>query len=635
MNTFVRFMQPAEVAKNLGRHWIAPALFLILLFVPAAFGQTIIFQEDFESGQGDWFADNGVWEIGKPTAGPDSTHSPENCAGTILTGNYPPNANSNLISPRITLPSILTGERLQMYFWHWFRINEDDFSGTDKGRVYVSVNDGSWIPITNLFSGLSPLWTQVCVDLSEYAGERIRLAFGFTSTYRVEDRGWYVDDLSIVKKNEVKLANTEDFEKGIGDWYADNGLWEVGQPQGGVSEAHSGNNVAGVVLTGNYFPNANTRLISPPIHLETILPSEQLLMYFWHWFVINEDDFSGPDQAFVQISVQGGPWETIGGPFSGICSLWTRTAVNLSAFAGSVVRIAFYFVSTYRVEATGWYIDDLSIKKIPVLYAHNENFENGLKDWYCDNGLWQVGKPTVGPPTAFSGENCAAVVLNGNYFPNANSRFISPAFQLVPLSGQKPELFFWHWFRINEDDFSGPDQGYVQISVNGKPWQTIGGPYTGISERWTQTSLPSSVDLSAYADSTVRVAFYFVSTYRVEDRGWYIDDIRFNGVVSVHERKTKNHSATSFILHQNYPNPFNPETVILYELPQMSQVEVAIFNLLGERIRTLANQRQIAGQHRLHWDGRNEFGMSVPSGVYLYRLRAGDFVQTRKMVLMQ
>ncbi len=89
------------------------------------------------------------------------------------------------------------------------------------------------------------------------------------------------------------------------------------------------------------------------------------------------------------------------------------------------------------------------------------------------------------------------------------------------------------------------------------------------------------------------------------------------------------------ILHQNYPNPFNPSTTITYELPRTSQVKVAIFNLLGERIRTLVNQRQTAGQHRLHWDGRNEFGMSVPSGVYLYRLRASEFVQTRKMILMQ
>lgn len=112
-----------------------------------------------------------------------------------------------------------------------------------------------------------------------------------------------------------------------------------------------------------------------------------------------------------------------------------------------------------------------------------------------------------------------------------------------------------------------------------------------------------------------------------------IDNVRVDFLTSVKEIKID--TPQIFQLEQNYPNPFNPSTTILYELPQMSQVEAAIFNLLGERIRTLVNQRQTAGQHRLQWDGRNEFGMPMPSGVYLYRLRAGEFVQTRKMVLMQ
>ena len=90
-----------------------------------------------------------------------------------------------------------------------------------------------------------------------------------------------------------------------------------------------------------------------------------------------------------------------------------------------------------------------------------------------------------------------------------------------------------------------------------------------------------------------------------------------------------------FLLLQNHPNPFNPETVILYELPQTSQAEVTIFNLLGEQVRTLVNHRQAAGQHRLPWDGRDERGKAMPSGIYLYRLRVGEFVQTRKMMLMQ
>jgi choice-of-anchor C domain-containing protein len=115
--------------------------------------------------------------------------------------------------------------------------------------------------------------------------------------------------------------------------------------------------------------------------------------------------------------------------------------------------------------------------------------------------------------------------------------------------------------------------------------------------------------------------------------GPVIDKVRVDFLTYVEE--TANVPRLSFTLEQNYPNPFNPETTILYELPHAGQVEIAIFNLLGERVRLLVNQRQAAGQYRILWDGRNENGKSMPSGVYLYRLRAGEFVQTRKMILMQ
>ena len=77
---------------------------------------TVIFSEDFESGQGNWFADNGLWEIGIPTFGPPSAHAGTNCAGTVLDGTYPPNANTRLISPAITLPNPSGGETIQLKF---------------------------------------------------------------------------------------------------------------------------------------------------------------------------------------------------------------------------------------------------------------------------------------------------------------------------------------------------------------------------------------------------------------------------------------------------------------------------------------------------------------------------------------
>lgn len=90
-----------------------------------------------------------------------------------------------------------------------------------------------------------------------------------------------------------------------------------------------------------------------------------------------------------------------------------------------------------------------------------------------------------------------------------------------------------------------------------------------------------------------------------------------------------------FILHQNFPNPFNGTTTIRYELPEASFVNVAIYNIRGQTVAILTNTRQLAGQHQIRWDGKNREGRSVPSGVYVYRIKAGKYLKTLKMVLVE
>ncbi len=88
-----------------------------------------------------------------------------------------------------------------------------------------------------------------------------------------------------------------------------------------------------------------------------------------------------------------------------------------------------------------------------------------------------------------------------------------------------------------------------------------------------------------------------------------------------------------FRLFQNYPNPFNPTTMINYQLPMSSAVELSIYNLLGQKVATLVNERKGAGYHQVEWDASRMAGMA--SGIYLYRLKAKGFVDTKKMILMR
>lgn len=90
-----------------------------------------------------------------------------------------------------------------------------------------------------------------------------------------------------------------------------------------------------------------------------------------------------------------------------------------------------------------------------------------------------------------------------------------------------------------------------------------------------------------------------------------------------------------FALLQNHPNPFNPETEISFELPEANHIVVKIFNTLGEEIRTLVDAPYQVGYHRVRWDGKDNNGKPVASGVYLYRLQAGTFSHVGKMSLLR
>ncbi len=91
----------------------------------------------------------------------------------------------------------------------------------------------------------------------------------------------------------------------------------------------------------------------------------------------------------------------------------------------------------------------------------------------------------------------------------------------------------------------------------------------------------------------------------------------------------------SFALGQNYPNPFNPTTYIEFALPRASDVRLDIYDITGRLVRTLVDQPMAAGDHRVEFDGRSSSGVQIATGVYFYRIQAGDYKATRKMLLMK
>ena len=90
-----------------------------------------------------------------------------------------------------------------------------------------------------------------------------------------------------------------------------------------------------------------------------------------------------------------------------------------------------------------------------------------------------------------------------------------------------------------------------------------------------------------------------------------------------------------FTIHQNYPNPFNPVTTLRYDLPENGNVNITIYDMLGRQVKTLINQNQDAGYRSVVWNATNNYGEPVSAGIYLYQIQAGEYMQTKKMVLLK
>ncbi|HIB73661.1 MAG TPA: T9SS type A sorting domain-containing protein, partial [Candidatus Marinimicrobia bacterium] len=115
----------------------------------------------------------------------------------------------------------------------------------------------------------------------------------------------------------------------------------------------------------------------------------------------------------------------------------------------------------------------------------------------------------------------------------------------------------------------------------------------------------------------------------------YFDDQLFNLYPITTLANEDGPSRINYSIHQNYPNPFNPITTLRYDLPENSLVNIIIYDMLGREVKTLINQTQDAGYRSVIWNATNDYGKPVSAGIYLYQIQAGEYMQTKKMVLLK
>jgi len=363
--------------------------------------------------------------------------------------------------------------------------------------------------------------------------------------FRLETLSMIVAGMSILGSARGQtVVWSENFDDGNGNnrWYADTGVWQVGSPTIGPAtnsagyRTHSGPDCATTGLTANYPSGMNSRLIR--IQTFTVPAASQFpRLRFWHWFSFGAYSFAGatyPDYGVVEIRIgTTGTWQAVSPQYTGFCGDWSYASVDLSAFAGQTIDVAFHVVSNGGSTAPGWFVDDISvITGIPV-FNNPEGFEAGIGDWYAEQGTWQVGSPakTAGAPTnllgsqTYVGTNCAVTLLTAAYPDGLNSRLISPFF-VVPPASSAPFLRFWHWYSFGAYSFAGatyPDYGVVEIKVGTNAWQVLSPQYTGnAGAYWTEPF----IDLTSFGGQTVQFAFHVVNRGGSTSSGWFVDDVQ-------------------------------------------------------------------------------------------------------------
>jgi hypothetical protein len=337
--------------------------------------------------------------------------------------------------------------------------------------------------------------------------------------------------------------------------------------------------------------------------------------------------------GFVTVNNGSASLDSIEARSSNILSSPLSFTISNSAPVEEEIPLAF---ATY---SNGDFMGTDTVKIIigfPVL-VFEDTTNNPAEFWTItaspSNPKWEATTTTYySDPTSFTDSK------NGDYSDNATVTMTLT--DAIDISGYtNPRLTFWTKFDIE----GNWDYGQVDVSTNnGSTWIPLEGEYTepgvgsfqpngeplydGVISNWVQ----ENISLANYLSSGFKVRFQLRTDGGVTRDGWYVDDI---GILIYTIPTSSGNDAvtvTKFNLEQNYPNPFNPSTSIKYAISNKQFVSLKVYDVLGNDVATLVSEQKPAGIYEIEYDASN-----LSSGIYYYKLVAGSFTDTKKMILLK
>ena len=351
---------------------------------------------------------------------------------------------------------------------------------------------------------------------------------------------------------------------------------------------------------------------------------------------------------------------TFNSSFSGINStatgssaLYVHHQIDLLATfdPGDVIFLRFRLLTDAAAWAWGWAIDNLVINgdivppvitlgalATPVL--DQVRFGVGADEALSaasvtvngtDVPLTKYGRLFFGD-YGISNTGALNVVANGSDSSQNPGVAVSRTYHVSPLA---------RGLAVNSYTITGQGDGFVVAALHGNvqiPEDfTLAGPAVDVLATGTSGQLSISTPL---VGAKTRVRFYELQNQswkpvQSELKAGRIVATSSGGTLALFESAGFDPLPVTFELMPNYPNPFNPETTIEYSVPNESKITIAVYNILGQKVRTLIDEVRPAGLHRIVWNGKNDRDQSVATGVYLYRLESASTVLTRKMLFLK